>query len=369
MHHFLQLTPVPTNSPVTIEPSRSPSRIPTNMPTASSPVSPVGFCEDDDDEGLPNGIRYELYTCTENVIDGKMISNERSRVYFKNESVEVIRDDQQCLPDCVQVRLFDTANTNRDRVQRFNIEPKCEPNITLKYGTNYGAFQYLEHQCGELTTPAPVSIPSPEPTDPPTPPPSLIPSSKPTKPPTNEESLLIPDLLNSEGFTTFAIALEAADLINTLQDAGPFTVFAPTNEAFVEFDFLGNELLGCLLEPRFFEELNRIMSYHIILGGVLTEQLSLLRGTEIITRNQERIQINVKDDKTIVLNADSEIVKSNLMARNGVLHGIDRALMPPGTSYCSINFYNIYCLNVVVRVGFSFSFFLILSICLSLFLS
>ena len=325
MHHVLQLTPVPTNSPVTIEPSRSPSRIPTNMPTASSPVSPVGFCEDDDDEGLPNGIRYELYTCTENANDEKMIS-ERSRVYFKNESVEVIRDDQQCLPDCVQVRLFDTANTNRDRVQRFNIEPKCEPNITLKYGTNYGAFQYLEHQCGELTTPAPVSIPSPEPTDPPTPPPSLIPSSKPTKPPTNEESLLIPDLLNSEGFTTFAIALEAADLINTLQDAGPFTVFAPTNEAFV---ILGDEYLGCLLEPRFIEQLNRIMFYHITLGKVLTEQLS--NGQEIVMTWPETVLITIEDDNTIVLNADSEVVKSNMMARNGVLHGIDRALKPPGT--------------------------------------
>jgi len=115
----------------------------------STDYSASNFCEDDDDEGLPNGIRYELFDCTRNAAGVNPIGGRSGRVYL-NQSVRLNGPGEvlfgQCLPQCVQVRLFDTNEDSRERVQSFNIDTRCSEN-SLVEGRNYGAFQYVGYQC------------------------------------------------------------------------------------------------------------------------------------------------------------------------------------------------------------------------------
>ena len=154
-----------------------------------------------------------------------------------------------------------------------------------------------------------------------------------TDPTTNENLERIPDLANLMGYTTFVEALVATDLVDTLSNPGPFTVFAPTNTA---FDTLGPELLGCLFEDQFSGSLQAVLEYHVTTTGeFLTEDLS--NNQVIRMLNGEDILIKIEADGTFVIyvvfssvhnNADVE--SANLKASNGVLQGINRVLLPPG---------------------------------------
>ena len=179
--------------------------------------------------------------------------------------------------------------------------------------------------------------------------PTSAPSSIPTPtapermdPLTNEEMELIPDLANIEGYTTFLEALDTANLIDLLLTPGPFTVFAPTNEA---FDLLDDDLPGlfeCLLEPRYAPYLQIIMTYHVAKGEVfLAEQL--VNDQVIDMLDGQEVSINIDNDGTTivekvlnqhywgaaVINSYSKIVQRNMLASNGIMHGIDHLLLPP----------------------------------------
>ncbi|MFS8884722.1 fasciclin domain-containing protein [Synechococcus sp. H70.2] len=121
-------------------------------------------------------------------------------------------------------------------------------------------------------------------------------------------------------FTTLIKALEAADLVKTLSDKGPFTVFAPTDEAFAA---LPKGTLDDLLKPENKEKLKRVLSYHVVSGELLSQDL---KAGKLTTLAEAPVEIVVKDG--IQVN-DAKVVTPDLKASNGVIHIIDKVILPP----------------------------------------
>lgn len=137
----------------------------------------------------------------------------------------------------------------------------------------------------------------------------------------------------NEDFSTLVTALKAADLVTTLQGEGPFTVFAPTNEAFAKLD---QKTLKSLLEPKNKKALSEILTYHVVAGKLtaadVTAALKKGKGmVELKTVNGATITVVQKDGKIWLKDANgtySEIVTTDVMASNGVIHVINAVVMP-----------------------------------------
>ncbi len=125
-------------------------------------------------------------------------------------------------------------------------------------------------------------------------------------------------------FNTLAAALKAGDLVETLQGEGPFTVFAPTDEAFAA---LPSGTIETLLKPEAKGQLQEILKYHVVSGEVMASDVVNL--TEAETVQGEAIEIAVVDGK-VMLNDTVEVIKTDVKASNGVIHVIDGVLIPNG---------------------------------------
>jgi len=121
-------------------------------------------------------------------------------------------------------------------------------------------------------------------------------------------------------FKTLATALTEAGLIETLKGKGPFTVFAPTDGAFAK---IPKETLNNLLKNK--EQLTKVLLYHVVPGKVTAEQVVKVDGAK--TAEGTSVKIAVKDGTVMVDNA--KVVKTDIMASNGVIHVIDAVIMPP----------------------------------------
>lgn len=126
----------------------------------------------------------------------------------------------------------------------------------------------------------------------------------------------------SEQHTTLVTAVQAAGLVDALSNAGPFTVFAPTNEA---FDKLPKGTVDNLLKPENKSQLSEILEYHTYVG-VLRENL-LSDGREFEQVSAHKIKISRQGDK-IFVNDVAEIIAS-IPTSNGMIHVIDAVLLPP----------------------------------------
>lgn len=122
-------------------------------------------------------------------------------------------------------------------------------------------------------------------------------------------------------FKTLAAALKAADLVDTLKGKGPFTVFAPTDEAFAK---LPKETLESLLKPENKKKLVGILTYHVVPGKVYAKDVVKL--TEAKTVQGSPVKIVVKDGKVTVDGAN--VVKTDIETSNGVIHVIDTVIIP-----------------------------------------
>ena len=122
-------------------------------------------------------------------------------------------------------------------------------------------------------------------------------------------------------FQTLAKALQAADLVDTLKGAGPFTVFAPTDEAFAK---LPAGTLDHLLKPENKEKLRAILTYHVVAGKVASAKVVTL--TSVKTVNGQEVKITATGGNVMVNNA--RVVKADIPASNGVIHVIDTVLLP-----------------------------------------
>lgn len=124
-------------------------------------------------------------------------------------------------------------------------------------------------------------------------------------------------------FKTLAAALEAAGLVETLKGDGPFTVFAPTDEAFAK---LPAGTLESLLKPENKDKLRRILTYHVVSGDVRAADVVKLQSAKAVSG--DAITVKVKDGKVQVDNAN--VTKTDIQASNGVIHVIDAVILPKG---------------------------------------
>jgi len=129
-------------------------------------------------------------------------------------------------------------------------------------------------------------------------------------------------------FTTLAAALGAADLVTTLQGDGPFTVFAPTDEAFAA---LPAGVLDALLLPENLAVLQSILTYHVVAGVVL--------AADVMTGDVETLEgstFAVDTSMGVVINGTANVTATDIMASNGVIHVIDAVILPPGVDVAAL---------------------------------
>ena len=123
-------------------------------------------------------------------------------------------------------------------------------------------------------------------------------------------------------FKTLAAALEAAGLIDALTGEGPFTVFAPTDEAFAK---LPAGTVETLLKPENKEKLKSILLYHVVSGNVTAKQVMKLNGRMVKTLEGGSIKVSTMQGVKV---NDVSVTKTDIQASNGVIHVIDSVLLP-----------------------------------------
>jgi len=125
----------------------------------------------------------------------------------------------------------------------------------------------------------------------------------------------------AENFNTLVTAVKAAGLVDTLKGTGPFTVFAPTDEAFAK---LPPGTIENLLKPENKAKLQSILTYHVVPGKVMAEDVVKLNSAKSV--EGQNIAIKTMNGGVMVENA--HVVKTDVMASNGVIHVIDTVLLP-----------------------------------------
>ena len=123
-------------------------------------------------------------------------------------------------------------------------------------------------------------------------------------------------------FSTLVTALKAADLVSALQGDGPFTVFAPTNEAFSK---VPKETLNNLLKPENKKQLQAVLTYHVVSGRV--DAATAMTLSEAATLQGEKIDISL-NGKSVMINK-AQVITADIGASNGIIHVLDTVILPP----------------------------------------
>lgn len=137
-----------------------------------------------------------------------------------------------------------------------------------------------------------------------------------------EDKDIVDTAVGAGSFNTLVAAVKAAGLVETLKGPGPFTVFAPTDEAFAK---LPKGTLDDLLKPENKAKLTAILTYHVVPGKVMAADVVKLKKAKTVQGSN--VKITVKGDKVKVDKAN--VVKTDVAASNGVIHVIDAVIMPP----------------------------------------
>jgi uncharacterized surface protein with fasciclin (FAS1) repeats len=138
---------------------------------------------------------------------------------------------------------------------------------------------------------------------------------------TGESGTIVEVAAGNEDFSTLVAAIEAADLVETLNGEGPFTVFAPTNEA---FDALPEGVLDALLLEENQDTLVSILTYHVVPGEVFSTDIT---DGDVATVEGQTVTLSTADGVTV---NGANVVTADVEASNGVIHVIDAVLLPPG---------------------------------------
>ena len=132
---------------------------------------------------------------------------------------------------------------------------------------------------------------------------------------------IVDTAVGAGSFKTLVAAVQAAGLVETLKGKGPFTVFAPTDEAFAK---LPKGTVETLLKPENKAKLQAILTYHVVSGSVMAADVVKLTGA--VTVQGQQVDIAVKDGKVTVDGAN--VVKTDIACSNGVIHVIDSVILP-----------------------------------------
>jgi uncharacterized surface protein with fasciclin (FAS1) repeats len=133
---------------------------------------------------------------------------------------------------------------------------------------------------------------------------------------------LVEVAMKAGSFGTLLAAAKAAGLVETLQSAGPFTVFAPTDEAFSK---LPAGLVEALLKPENKDTLVKVLTYHVLASEVHAADVS---AGEVATVEGSNISVELGD--RVMINGSASVTATDVMASNGVIHVIDAVLVPAG---------------------------------------
>ncbi len=172
------------------------------------------------------------------------------------------------------------------------------------------AFALVLAACGPAATPEPTAVPEP----------TAIP--EPTAMPEPELSDIVDTAIADGRFTTLVAAVQAAELVDALKGEGPFTVFAPTDDAFAA---LPAGTLDSLLLPENKQALTDILLYHVVEGKVMAEDVvGLTSATTLLGKD-----IAIKVDMGNVYINDAQVIITDIETSNGVIHVIDAVILPP----------------------------------------
>lgn len=143
----------------------------------------------------------------------------------------------------------------------------------------------------------------------------------------NEKPVDIVDTaVASKQFPTLVAAVQAAGLVDALKSEGPFTVFAPTEAAFKALEAKNPGILETLLKPENKEKLAAILKYHVISGKVqAADVMKLKNGTQVKTLQGQTIRVRNKNGVHV---NQAKVVKTDILASNGVIHVIDAVILP-----------------------------------------
>jgi len=137
----------------------------------------------------------------------------------------------------------------------------------------------------------------------------------------SEKQDIVDTAVAAGSFQTLAKALDAAGLVDTLKGKGPFTVFAPTDEAFAK---LPAGTLEDLLKPENKDKLVAVLTYHVVPGAVLASQVTKLKSAKTV--NGQALTITTGGGTVMVDSA--KVVKTDILCSNGVIHVIDSVMLP-----------------------------------------
>ena len=140
--------------------------------------------------------------------------------------------------------------------------------------------------------------------------------------PSNDEKDIVTLAVSTDFLSTLVAAVKAGELVDVLQGDGPFTVFAPTNEAFAA---LPAGAVESLLKPENKDQLISILTYHVVPGKVMSTDLS--DGMKATTVNGSKIMIGVSNNGVTINGAN--VTAADISASNGVVHVIDQVILPP----------------------------------------
>ena len=140
------------------------------------------------------------------------------------------------------------------------------------------------------------------------------------------KSDIVDTAVGAKGFSTLVAAVKAAGLVDVLKGNGPFTVFAPTDEAFKKLEKSKPGTIAMLLKPENKKTLIAILTYHVVPGKVLaSDVMGLKNGTKVKTVNGKTITVSNKHGVSV---NKSNVVKTDIDCTNGVIHVIDTVLLP-----------------------------------------
>ena len=135
------------------------------------------------------------------------------------------------------------------------------------------------------------------------------------------DKTIVENAVASKDFSTLVAAVKAAGLVETLSGKGPFTVFAPTNKA---FEKLPEGTVAELLKPENKEKLIAVLTYHVVPGKVLAADVLKLSKAKTVQGSEVKIKV----DEGKVKVDDANVVKTDIISKNGVIHVIDSVILP-----------------------------------------
>jgi uncharacterized surface protein with fasciclin (FAS1) repeats len=137
----------------------------------------------------------------------------------------------------------------------------------------------------------------------------------------HEKKDIVDTAVSAGSFNTLVAAVKAADLVDTLKGEGPFTVFAPTDDAFAK---LPAGTLDNLLKPENKDKLASILTYHVVPGKVMAKDVSTMKMAETV--NGQSFMVSMEGNNVMVDNA--KVIKADIECSNGVIHVIDSVILP-----------------------------------------